>query len=83
MDFITKVVVDGKEYNAIPYNELESSATQNTDEGFVSGKTEVGDMFAVCILGIIIVFALILIVYKFINFIYIRDTVDRINDDEK
>lgn len=50
---------------------------------YAAGRTEPGDMFAVCVLGIIIVFILIIIVYKFINFLYIRDTVDRINDEEK
>lgn len=83
MNFITKVVVNGKEYDAIPYDKLESSATTNEASGYAAGRTEQGDMFAVCVLGIIIVFILIFIVYKFINFIYIRDTVDRINDEEK
>lgn len=83
MYFITKVVVNGKEYDSIPYDELESSATSNETIGYVSGKTESGDMFAVCVLGIIIVFILIFIIYKIINFIYIRDTIDKINDKEK
>ena len=50
---------------------------------YSAGRVEEGDMFAVCVLFIIIVFILIFIVYKIINFIYIRDTVDRINDNEK
>lgn len=83
MYFLTKLIIDRKEYDSIPYNKLESSATSNERIGYAAGRTEQGDMFAVCILGIIVVFALIFIVYKFINFIYIRDTVDRINNEEK
>ena len=61
------------------YLTLTDTATNSEKEGYVSGRVEIGDMFAVCVLGIIIVFILIVVVYKFINFIYIRDTVDKIN----
>lgn len=83
MYFVNKIIVNGKEYNAIPYDELTDSATKSEAEGYVSGRTKEGDMFAVCVLAIIVVFVLIFIVYKFINFLYIRDTIDRINDNEK
>ena len=64
----------------VPYNNLTDTANKSEDENFVSGRVEQGDMFAVCVLAIIIVFILILIVYKIINFIYIRNTVDKINE---
>lgn len=64
--------------NAIPYDELHNTAIQNENTGYVSGKTENGDMFSVVVLAIIIIFALIFILYKLINFIYIRKTIDKI-----
>ena len=64
----------------VPYNNLTDTANKSEDENFVSGRVEQGDMLAVCVLAIIIVFILILIVYKIINFIYIRNIVDKINE---
>ena len=64
--------------NAIPYNELHSTSTQNEKEGYVSGKVESGDIFSVVVFAIIIIFILIFIIYKIINFIYIRKSIDKI-----
>lgn len=79
MYFIDKVVVKSKVYNSIPYDSLTDTASKSESEGYVSGRTEEGDMFAACVFAIIIVFVLIIFIYKIINFIYIRGTVDKIN----
>lgn len=80
MYFADSIIIDGKKYNIKSYDELEDTAISNTNNGFVSGRVEPGSMFAVCVLVIIVVFILIVIVYKIINFIYIRNTVDKINN---
>lgn len=64
--------------NAIPYDELHSTATQNERTGYVSGKVESGDIFSVIVLAVIIIFILIFIIYKIINFVYIRKSIDKI-----
>lgn len=65
--------------NAIPYDELHSTAIQNEKTGYVSGKVEHGDMFSVIVLAVVIVFVLLFIIYKIISFIYIRKSIDKIN----
>ena len=63
---------------AIPYDELHSSATQSESSNYVSGKTENGDMFSVIVFALIIIFIILLVIYKIINFIYIRKFIDKI-----
>lgn len=39
------ITINGKDYNIIPYDEMESNATQNTDAGIISGSScKVGDL---------------------------------------
>ena len=68
---------------AIPYDELHSTATQNEKEGYVSGKVESGDMFSVIVFAVIIIFIFVFILYKIIKSIYIRSTIDELNEKKK
>lgn len=79
MYFADSIIVDEKKYNIKSYNELEDTAISNTDNGFVSGRVEKGDMFAVCVLCLIIVFILIFIIWKILNYINFRKAADKIN----
>lgn len=79
MYFADSIVIDGKEHNIKSYDELEDTSISNTNNGFVSGRVGKGDMFAVCILGLIIVFILIFIIWKILNYINFRKAADKIN----
>ena len=65
--------------NMWSYDDLEDTSISNTNNGFVSGRVGKGDMFAVCVLGLIIVFILIFIIWKILNYINFRKAADKIN----
>ena len=69
--------------NAIPYDKLNSTAIQSEKEGYVSGKVQTSDIFSVVVLAVIIIFILVLIIYKIIKSIYIRSTIDELNEKKK
>lgn len=47
--------------------------------GYAAGKVEQSDMFVVCVFGIIVVFIIILIIWKILNYINKRRAIDEIN----
>lgn len=63
----------------IPYNNLTDSATNSERIGYAAGKVEQSDMFVVCVFGIIVVFIIILIIWKILNYINKRRAIDEIN----
>lgn len=58
---------------------LTDSATISEENNYIDGNVEKGSMFAVCVLGLIIVFILIFIIWKILNYINFRKAADKIN----
>ena len=63
----------------IPYNNFTDYATNSERIGYAAGKVEQSDMFVVCVFGIIVVFIIILIIWKILNYINKRRAIDEIN----
>ena len=49
------------------------------ENNYIDGNVEKGSMFSVCVLGLIIVFILIFIIWKILNYINFRKAADKIN----
>lgn len=64
MKFLTKIVVDGQEYDAIPYEELHDTATSSESTGYISGKTNNQNTSLIFISGILIVLILFFFLHK-------------------
>lgn len=79
MYFADSIIIDGKEHNIKSYDELEDTSISNTNNGFVSGRVGKGDKFAVCVLGLIIVFVLVFVFWKILNYVNFRKAADKIN----
>ncbi len=58
---------------------LTDSATISEENNYIDGNVEKGSMFSVCVLGLIIVFILIFIIWKILNYINFRKAADKIN----
>ena len=58
---------------------LTDSATISEENNYIDGNVEKGSMFSVCVLGLIIVFILVFIIWKILNYINFRKAADKIN----
>ena len=58
---------------------LTDSATISEENNYIDGNVEKGSMFSVYVLGLIIVFILIFIIWKILNYINFRKAADKIN----
>lgn len=58
---------------------LTDSATISEENNYIDGNVEKGSMFFVCVLGLIIVFILIFIIWKILNYVNFRKAADKIN----
>lgn len=58
---------------------LTDSATISEENNYIDGNVEKGSMFSVCVLGLIIVFILIFIIWKILNYINFIKAADKIN----
>lgn len=61
---------------------LTDTATKSESANYAAGRVEQGSMFAICVLGIVIVFMLIFLIWKILNYINLRKAADKINKSD-
>lgn len=65
----------------LPYESLPSTATDNEANNYAAGRVTETDMFIVAVAALIVIFCIILVIWKILNYINFRKAVDKVNNE--